>query len=49
MTPRPQDKRLRYAAAAAGVILVLLVIAWAAGWFGGEAPPETAPAPTTTQ
>jgi hypothetical protein len=33
------------------VIVVLLVIAWAAGWFGGAPPPETAPAPApaTTQ
>jgi hypothetical protein len=33
------------------VILVLLVIAWAVGWFEGAAPPEMVPAPppTTTQ
>ena len=49
MTPRPgaRDRRLWWVALA--VILVLLVIAWAMGWFGGAPPPETAPAPTTTQ
>ncbi len=36
------DRRTWYAIAA--VIVVLLIIAWAAGWLGGAAPPETAPA-----
>jgi hypothetical protein len=52
MTPSPRDRRrLWYAAATAGVILVLLVIGWATGWFGDAAPPETVPVtpPATTQ
>ena len=52
MTPRPgaRDRRLWWVALA--VILVLLVIAWATGWFGSAPPPETAPVTppaTTTQ
>jgi hypothetical protein len=37
----PRDRRLWYGVAA--VIVVLLIIAWAAGWFGtGTAPPPAA-------
>jgi len=32
------------------VVIVVAIIGWAAGWFGGQAPTEaTAPAPTTTE
>ena len=48
MTPRTRDRRVWWAVAVTAIV-VLLVIAWAAGWFGGEVPPETAPAPATTQ
>ncbi len=46
MTPRTRSRggRLWYTAAAVlGVVVALLVILWAVGWFGGAAPPETAP------
>jgi hypothetical protein len=44
MSPSPRDRQdLWYWAAVAGVLLVLLVIAWATGWFGNVAPPESAP------
>jgi hypothetical protein len=50
MTPRTRDRRLWWGVALA-VILGLLVIAWAAGWLGGAAPPEVTPVtpPATTQ
>jgi hypothetical protein len=42
MTPSPRDRRdLWSGAAVAGVIVVLLAIARATGWFGDGAPPET--------
>ena len=46
MTPRNRrvwhrDRRFWYWAVAA--IIVLLIIGWTLGWFGGDAPPAVAP------
>ena len=51
MTPRTRygDRRYWYGIGAVAALLVLLLLAWAASWLGGAPPPETAPAPTTTQ
>ena len=51
MTPRTRDRRYWYGIGAVAVLLVLLLLAWSMGWFGGEIPPETAPVPppATTQ
>ena len=40
------DRRLWYGVV--GVIVILLAIAWAAGWFGGVHLPPPSPTPTLT-
>jgi hypothetical protein len=47
MTPRDRrvwhrDRRFWYGAVAA-IIVLLLIIGWTLGWFGGDAPPAVTP------
>ena len=47
MTPRDRrvwhrDRRFWYGAVAA-IIVMLLIIGWTLGWFGGDAPPAMTP------